>query len=167
MGKLSTISSVLFFICTIHSTAPSALPAVELTSRSNSNELIPANVTMTLFTDLECGHSSQPIFTEVAVAPHYGLMKPAGFVVLSYNLSRDLLPEERLDWSNPYPPNSGVKAAQGAIPTQCEDYLETTNPDSNNNELHASTCYQIAAGASVSGRSWKNDYTSKRLTLPV
>lgn len=72
--------------------------------------------------------------------------------VKSYWLSRDLVHDERLDWStcvNGTGPTDNC-APEGGIRGPCTKFLLRTSPDSNGNALHASTCYPLDPAAYVS-----------------
>lgn len=72
----------------------------------------------------------------------------SGFVIQSYRLSRDLISDERLDWSACIEP--GACNGAGTIKGECMRFVQRTSPDSNSNSLLAGTCYSLVPGANVS-----------------
>ena len=75
----------------------------------------------------------------------------SGFLTGSYWLSRDLIDNERLDWSACDNPGSCLGTA--TIKGECMRFVQRTSPDSNSNALLKHTCYLLAPGATVSHHS--------------
>ena len=66
-------------------------------------------------------------------------------LVQSYQLSRDLEDFEQLDFSQGW----GVDRPQGPIDANCAHFLETANPDSNDNTLRKDKCYDLTKSNNI------------------
>lgn len=93
-------------------------------------------------------HSGE-LFDTLPIAVNY----VTSMNVTSYWLSRDLINDERLDWSECA--DTASCESVGDIKGQCTKFLLRTSPDSNGNALFANTCYFLAPSAHVSHCSRK------------
>ena len=136
-------------------------PAPENTAPSTQRFGKWAGVKIFLFDDTNCGQSyiypepGTEVVSKLVGNLWYGKMLHSDFTFQSYNLSRFLSSEERLDWSNPYP--SGAMPIPG-VPNKCGTFVQTTSPDSNGNSLHERICYLLDPGATVRDCARKEDH---------
>lgn len=115
------------------------------------------NITITTWTDSTCGpprkaghppdlHKGYSLYMD-PVAENYVIGESDAS---SYWLSRDLINDERLDWSQCA--DLGCETV-GDVKGECTQFLFRTSPDSNGEALLALTCYPLSARAQVSRRS--------------
>ena len=113
------------------------------------------SITITAWTDSHCGVKKAG--DRVDLGPYHSWSIPTapvgenaimGTVRQSYWLSRDLVNDERLDWSTCADPTGCANV--GNIKADCTTFLLRTSPDSNDNALLKHTCYPLNPGAQVS-----------------
>lgn len=112
------------------------------------------DITITVWTDPNCNLKNAGDRVDLdtgqrcptsAVGENYVI----GTVSQSYWLGRDLINNERLDWST-CNESTGPCNNMGDIKADCTTFLLTTSPDSNDNALNKHTCYLLDPGALVS-----------------
>lgn len=116
-----------------------ALAASTLAQGSSLSNSSPANMTITVYSALECTGSGS-VGTVTYNTLTTGLCGNGTF--LSYELSRDTTLQEQLGFSGPTP----CMGVLDGNPKECTLYHETTSPDSNGNPLKANTCYGLRLG---------------------
>ena len=115
------------------------------------------NITITVWTDNNCGKRDAQGRVDLHSydRERQSLLMDANtnneiisLLTGSYWLSRDLINNERLDWSA----CSGTGDCSGttSIPGECMRFIQRTSPDSNGNALLMHTCYLLDPGATVS-----------------
>ena len=152
------VISILFLIQALN--AGAAIPEVVY---ENIYPITPyPNITITVWTDNNCGNSSAQGRVDLHSydRERQSLIMDANanneiisLLTGSYWLSRDLINNERLDWSA----CSETEDCSGttSIPGECMTFIQRTNPDSNGNALLMHTCYLLVPGATVSHISRK------------
>lgn len=112
-------------------------------------------ITITVWNDTDCGLKKAGDRVDLDTGSSWPTDAAGENVVIStvaqsYWLSRDLINDERLDWSHCADPTSFCKNV-GNIKGPCTSFLIETSPDSNRNALNEHTCYLLdPGGAQVS-----------------
>lgn len=140
--------SILFLVQALNVRA--AIPSYvydQATSYQNQDPPYP-NIVITVWSSLDCGKTQgESVKTTLKMDANADNFQ-TNFLTQSYYLSRDLISDERLDWSACIEP--GACDGAGTIKGQCMRFVQRTSPDSNGNSLLARTCYSLVPGATVS-----------------
>lgn len=139
--------SVLFLIQALNARA--LIPAYvydQATAYENQDPPYP-NIDITVWSGPDCRKIGDTSMMTLKMDDNADNL-PTYFLTQSYYLSRDLINDERLDWSTCSPPGTCTDA--GPMKGYCGKFVQRTSLDSNGNSLLGHTCYSLVPGATVS-----------------
>lgn len=127
-------------------------------------------ITITVWTDINCGLKKAGGRVDLRDNSHHtddaGENTMISMVAQSYWLSRNLVNDERLDWSTCADPRGQCENV-GNIKGNCTQFLLRTSPDSNGNALFKHICYPLKPGAQVSHLCYRRSSCGMYLSLYI